>query len=133
MIFMLKDRLKQARKAARKTQKQVAEAVGMTQPSYSELETGQSQGSALLPKIAMFLGVNVHWLDSGEGAMTAPDALDNPNLSSLIQTLHNLHAENKLPPELIVMLQNTVETVVNIQDNKEKLTAGQAPVMKKQA
>ena len=38
----LKDRLKKARKAANKTQAQVAEAVGMKQPSYHQLESGKA-------------------------------------------------------------------------------------------
>lgn len=64
--MMLKDRLKQARKAAGKTQLQVAEAVRMRQSSYSELETGKSNASTLLPSIANVLGVDAFWLQTGK-------------------------------------------------------------------
>jgi phage repressor protein C with HTH and peptisase S24 domain len=63
----LKDRLREARKNAKKTQAQVAEAVGMKQPSYHQLESGKSSASVFLPKIARFLGVDVRWLEQGDG------------------------------------------------------------------
>lgn len=66
----LKDRLREARKNAKKTQAQVAEAVGMKQPSYHQLESGKSSASVFLPKIARFLGVDVRWLEQGDGAIT---------------------------------------------------------------
>ena len=62
---MLKDRLISARKAAHKTQKEVAEAVKITQSNYSQLETGRAQSSAYLPAIAKFLGVSAYWLQTG--------------------------------------------------------------------
>lgn len=62
---MLKDRLISARKAAHKTQKEVAEAVKITQSNYSQLETGRAQSSAYLPAIARFLGVSAYWLQTG--------------------------------------------------------------------
>lgn len=61
----LKDRLKKARKDANKTQAQVAEAVGMKQPSYHQLESGKAIASTFLPLIADFLGVNPLWLQTG--------------------------------------------------------------------
>lgn len=64
---MLKDRLISARKAAHKTQKEVAEAVQITQSNYSQLETGRAQSSAYLPAIAKFLGVSAYWLQTGDG------------------------------------------------------------------
>lgn len=64
---MLKDRLKEARKKAKKSQKDVVEAVGMTQSALSQLETGLVSSSSHLPSIAKFLGVDVYWLQTGEG------------------------------------------------------------------
>lgn len=63
----LKDRLREARKEAKRTQTEVAEAVGMKQSSYSELETGKSGGSTYLPAIANYLKVSALWLQTGEG------------------------------------------------------------------
>ncbi|MEM8499920.1 MAG: helix-turn-helix transcriptional regulator [Pseudomonadota bacterium] len=62
----LQTRLLQARKEAGKTQPQVADHVGMSQPAYSELERGLSQGSQHMPQIAEYLGVNALWIIEGK-------------------------------------------------------------------
>lgn len=61
----LKDRLKQSRKRAGKTQAEVAEAVKMSQPAYQALESGRNQKSSFLPMIANFLNVDSLWLTTG--------------------------------------------------------------------
>lgn len=65
---MLKDRLKEARKKAGKSQKDVVEAVGITQSALSQLETGLVGSSSHLPSIANFLGVSAYWLQTGNGS-----------------------------------------------------------------
>lgn len=64
----LKDRLKESRKKANKTQAEVAEAVKISQPAYQALEAGRNQKSAFLPMIAQFLGVDPFWLTTGTEA-----------------------------------------------------------------
>lgn len=66
---MLKDRLKEARKKAGKSQKDVVEAVGITQSALSQLETGLVGSSSHLPSIANFLGVSAYWLQTGNEEM----------------------------------------------------------------
>lgn len=61
----LRDRLKESRKKAGKTQAQVAEAVKMSQPAYQALESGKNLKSSFLPQIAQFLGVDAIWLAEG--------------------------------------------------------------------
>jgi len=61
----LKDRLKQSRKRAGKTQAEVAEAVKMSQPAYQALESGRNLKSSFLPLIANFLNVDPLWLTTG--------------------------------------------------------------------
>jgi phage repressor protein C with HTH and peptisase S24 domain len=63
---MLKDRLKEARKKAGKSQKDVVEAIGITQSALSQLETGRVDSSSHLPAIANFLGVDAYWLQTGD-------------------------------------------------------------------
>lgn len=59
-------RLRFSRKRARLTQTQVAETVGMKQPSYSALESeGNKTGSTFLPHIAKVLQVDLDWLIHG--------------------------------------------------------------------
>lgn len=74
----LAERLKQARKNANKTQSQVAEAVGMKQPSYQALESGKNQKTAYIVDIANFLDVNPEWLLTGETDLSAIDKTLNP-------------------------------------------------------
>lgn len=66
-MFMttLKDRLKSARLESGKTQAEVAEAVGISQPAYQALESGRNQKSAFLPQIAELLEVDAYWLQTG--------------------------------------------------------------------
>lgn len=59
-------RLKKARKVAGKTQTEVADAVGMKQPSYQALESGKNHSSEFLGKIADFLGTDSNWLLYGD-------------------------------------------------------------------
>ncbi|OTG93686.1 XRE family transcriptional regulator [Acinetobacter sp. ANC 3832] len=61
----LRDRLKESRKKAGKTQAEVAEAVKISQPAYQALESGRNQKSAFLPMIAQYLGVDPYWLTTG--------------------------------------------------------------------
>ncbi len=61
-------RLKEARINAGLTQKQVAEAVGMTQPSYNYLEKNDNSGSAKITEIARVLNVDPYWIRTGKTA-----------------------------------------------------------------
>lgn len=63
----LKDRIKQARKYARLTQKELSEKIGITQPSLSELETGKSLSTSYIASIARICGVDPFWLETGHG------------------------------------------------------------------
>ena len=62
-------RIKEARRAKKLTQKELAAKVGMAQASLSELETGESQGTTMIASFAAALGVNALWLETGKGAM----------------------------------------------------------------
>lgn len=63
-------RIKEARRAAKLTQKALAQKVGMAQGSLSELETGESQGTTMIASFAAALGVSALWLETGKGPMT---------------------------------------------------------------
>lgn len=72
----LKDRLKESRKKAKKTQAEVAEAVNISQPAYQALESGKNQKSAFLPLIAQVLGVDPYWLTTGK----SPDSFNQSDV-----------------------------------------------------
>lgn len=69
VIMELKERLKLARKNAKKSQKDVADSVGITQPTLSQLENGLITSSTFLPAIARYLNVDPYWLETGKGEM----------------------------------------------------------------
>ncbi len=68
-MSLLKDRMKQARKHAGLTQKDLAAAVGVSQPVISQLESGENLQSVHLLKIAHACQVNPAWLAEGVGEM----------------------------------------------------------------
>lgn len=90
----LQDRLKEARKEAGLTQTQLAEKVGMSQPAYSELESGKSNSSALLAQIAFVLGVRSYWLATGEGPKPESESLDTDE-RELIAAWRTLSQESR--------------------------------------
>lgn len=67
-------RLRSARKAKHLTQKQLAKAVGIAQPSLSDLESGKSKAPRLETAMALhgYLGVSLQWLMFGEGGGARP-------------------------------------------------------------
>lgn len=69
-MTLLKDRIKQARKHAGLTQRELAQAVGVSQPVISQLESGENLQSVHLLKIASCCGVDPVWLAEGSGEMT---------------------------------------------------------------
>jgi SOS-response transcriptional repressor LexA len=60
-------RLKQARREAGLTQKELATKAGIKQATISELENDKYQGSAFAPQLAAALGVNALWLANEKG------------------------------------------------------------------
>lgn len=74
----LKERLKDSRRKAGKTQAEVAEAVGISQPAYQALESGKNQKSAYLPMIAQLFSVDPLWLTTGN----SPDAFDTSEVKT---------------------------------------------------
>lgn len=65
----LATRLRDVRLKQRKSQLEVAEAVGMKQPTYQALESGKNKKSSFLPAIANYLKVDVYWLLNGDESM----------------------------------------------------------------
>lgn len=70
------DRVRRARKHAGINQRELAKAIGITQPSLSELERGESRSSAYLIQIASVCRVDATWLATGNGEML-PSLVDS--------------------------------------------------------
>lgn len=65
----LSQRLKAARKHANLTQKELADAAGVSQPVISQLESGTSLKSVHIAKLAITCKVDPLWLSEGTGEM----------------------------------------------------------------
>lgn len=78
-MSLLKDRMKQARKHAGLTQRELAQAVGVSQPVISQLESGENLQSVHLVKIASVCGVDAAWLAEDVGEMVASDDATHEN------------------------------------------------------
>ena len=65
-------RLKQARKAERLTQEQLAAKAGLKQSTISDLENGKSASSTSIATLAHALGVSALWLETGKGDAARP-------------------------------------------------------------
>lgn len=82
-------RLVKAREYARKTQKQAAEAVGMSQGTLGELER-EGQGSSYTAALSEYYGVRALWLETGKGEMVGSQDADNWRALSIdVQTAAN--------------------------------------------
>ncbi|MFJ2981225.1 MULTISPECIES: XRE family transcriptional regulator [unclassified Pseudomonas] len=71
----LSERIKQARKHAGLTQRELADQVGIAQTAISQLESGKTQRSSYLMAIAKTCGVSSAWLAEGWGPMLRDPAM----------------------------------------------------------
>lgn len=99
---MLKERLRDARKAAGKTQKEVAAAIGVGESTYCGYETGKRQPDALkIRAIASFLGISGDYLleiEAEEKAASAQDEAKNyltPEEYELVKIYRSLNRASK--------------------------------------
>ena len=84
-------RVKQARKAAKMTQAELAARTGLNQSTISDLEVGKSHGTTYVASLASAMGVSPLWVETGKGPMTVesssditPVEEDNPFLENSI-------------------------------------------------
>lgn len=69
----MNERIKAARKARKMTQKQLAEAIGLTQNYIAMIETGRREPSErTISDICQVCGVDEIWLRTGTGDMDEP-------------------------------------------------------------
>ena len=69
----MNERIKAARKARKMTQKQLAEAIGLTQNYIAMIETGRREPSErTISDICQVCGVDEIWMRTGTGGMDTP-------------------------------------------------------------
>lgn len=103
----MKERLKIVRKALGLKQKEIAEAIGVSQVAYSQYETGVRVFQQRYVKaLEREFGVNPNWLQSGEGEMFLQSSredefvkkffsLSEENQKLLMRLMENLKAEQE--------------------------------------
>ncbi|MDF8362045.1 MULTISPECIES: helix-turn-helix domain-containing protein [Achromobacter] len=69
-LYSFGERLKESRRAANLTQKQVTKKVGIAQATLSQLESGSHPTSRYTPRLAHLYGVTARWLADGDGPRT---------------------------------------------------------------
>jgi transcriptional regulator with XRE-family HTH domain len=67
-------RIKASRKEMGISQLELAQKVGLSQPTLSDLENDMSKGSVKLASIAKALNVRPYWLETGRGTSSASDS-----------------------------------------------------------
>ena len=91
---MLKDRIRAARKATGKTQKEIAAILGVTESTYCGYETGKRQPDAIkVAAIAAALGVTGDYLLNIPEISKAPETNNDENL--LVSIFRSLTEEGK--------------------------------------
>jgi phage repressor protein C with HTH and peptisase S24 domain len=100
-------RIKEARKAAKLTQKELATKVGMAQASLSELETGESQSTTLVASLAAALGVSALWLETGKGQMGEGSATNHAvkDVLELIPGAMRVRAAGPDDPDMVQIMK----------------------------
>jgi phage repressor protein C with HTH and peptisase S24 domain len=93
-------RMKQARKAAKMTQIELAKRSGLNQSTISDLEVGKSQGTTYIATLAAALGVSALWLETGKGQM-ALSAEERMPLLSLLPGAMRVRAVGPDDPDLV--------------------------------
>lgn len=78
-------RVREARKEAKLSQKQLAVKVGMSQPAISELEKGESFGTKYVASIAAVLGINALWLEAGRGPKRSAQNADISTMENSVR------------------------------------------------
>jgi len=96
-------RIREARKARGISQKELADKIGIRQPSLSQLETGESQGTTYLARIASVLGVNPLWLETGKGAR---DAIELNSVGAGSAGSLNMSAETAKELQLLMVYRS---------------------------
>lgn len=98
-------RIKEARKLRGLSQNELAAKIGIKQPTLSELESGESQGTTRLAQLAHALGVSPLWLETGRGPQDAASSGEGePSAGSL-----DLRAETAKELQLLIVYRSANE------------------------
>lgn len=117
-------RLREARKDAGLSQPALAQKVGLSQTTISDIERGRNAGSTEAAALAAVLGVNALWLAEGKGpkhpggkdvqpspalaAESHPDIA--PEVAALLATITGAAGDGTLTPEQAAAFDQLIKT-----------------------
>ena len=125
---MLKDKIRAARKAAGKTQKEMAMILGITESTYCGYETGKRQPDAVkVAAIAAALGV------SGDYLLDIPETIkpEKPNNEGLMGYDVPMESDAAAAPELSPDEAELLDIFRSLQDQERALILATARAIKK--
>ena len=98
------DRLRDARKKSKLTQKEVAKRVGMSQPLLSELENNEYPTSGFTAQLAHLYKVSARWLAEGKGPRDIPSSelVDDPKVAEVWNAYSQLDDATKSMVDLLL-------------------------------
>lgn len=109
----LNERIITAREHANLSREDLADIVGCSLDMISKLERGERKKTSLVVKLARACGVNVDWLDSGEGHMLDTEYVIKDEREkraiAILQSLPNVHKDTaiKILNSLVEPEENT--------------------------
>ncbi len=130
-IFMtmkttLAQRLKKARRLSGLSQKELGEAVGVSQAAIQKIEVGSAQNSTKLIEIAKVLRVSPEWLSSGNGDDPTLPAVHTSEVSNVNTATHSeagSGVSNAYKVEILDIQASAGPGVMVIDDFIETITA----------
>lgn len=92
----LDERLLAARNRCEKKQNVIAHETGMTQAAYSQLETGKTNKTAHIARLAQSLNVDPLWLETGQGEMSITAVSLTADEMAFLEIYRNLQQHQKI-------------------------------------
>ena len=120
MTTTLGQRLKSSRLKVGLNQKQVAEAVGIKQPTYQALEAGKTKKTAFIAELASVLSVDVYWLANGVNSSDIDEAVSHILDNSATPLLNNAkNIENRICLDVVeVAFEKNMEQEIETEFNE---------------
>lgn len=126
MKTTLAQRLKKARKLSGLSQKELGEAVGISQAAIQKIEVGNAQNSTKLIEIAKVLRVSPEWLSSGNGEEPTIPVIHSSEVSNISTGTHSDEGggiSNAYKVEILDVEASAGAGVMVIDDFIETITA----------
>ncbi|MCD6251995.1 MAG: helix-turn-helix transcriptional regulator [Psychrobacter sp.] len=120
----LAERVKLARDRLNLSQQDVADATGMSQPSYYKIEKGLTKRTTYISELAKVFEVNIDWLANGIGEMLDQGAIESATKSSLSNEKDRDYSKNANNSDHIIIGGRTDYGLVDIKYLDIKASCG---------